>query len=101
MERIHTEFASAHAVGVLHLAGVGLARAAPVPLGLFQVRAGDDGVEPARQGPLFAAAAAFQEMQRRAFEAEEVVGEACSFAGVAVAAQRAFSELPVRHEGAR
>lgn len=38
---------------------------------VFQVRADDGGVEPARQGPLIEASAACQEMQRRTFEAEE------------------------------
>ncbi|RZU37611.1 hypothetical protein EV284_2788 [Streptomyces sp. BK022] len=62
---------TSHTMGVLHLAGVRLAWAALVPLGLLQVRVDDGGVDPARQGPLFEAAAAFQEMQRRAFDAEE------------------------------
>ncbi|MEW2400301.1 hypothetical protein [Streptomyces sp. NPDC046862] len=46
---------------VLHLAGIRLLAAAPVPLSLLQVRADDVDVEPARQSPLPETAAALQE----------------------------------------
>ncbi|KUN18031.1 hypothetical protein AQJ11_35805 [Streptomyces corchorusii] len=49
-----------HAVGGLHLAGVRLCAAAPVPLDLFQARADGVGVERARQRPLFEVAAVLQ-----------------------------------------
>ncbi|MFF4761416.1 hypothetical protein [Streptomyces sp. NPDC001292] len=79
-------------VRVLRLAGVRLPAAAPVPLGLLQMGADHVQVEPARQGPLFEAAAALQEVQRATFEPENVVRRALALAGVTAAAERPFSE---------
>ncbi|MEV5085823.1 hypothetical protein AB0K74_46435, partial [Streptomyces sp. NPDC056159] len=47
-----------------------------MPLGLLQMGADHVQVEPAREGPLFEAAAALQEVQRAALEPEEVVRRA-------------------------
>jgi hypothetical protein len=75
-----------HTVSVLQFAGVRLPAPAPVPLGLLQVRADHVQVEPARQGPLLEAAAALREVQRAAFELEEVVRRGLALAGVAATA---------------
>ncbi|MEV5011947.1 MULTISPECIES: hypothetical protein [unclassified Streptomyces] len=62
-----------------------------MPLGLLQMGADHVQVEPAREGPLFEAAAALQEVQRAALEPEEVVRRALALAGVAAAAERPYA----------
>lgn len=82
MEAVHT-------VRLLHLADVGLLAAPAVPFGPHQVLADHVPAVPGRQGPLFEAGAALQEVEGSAVAFEEVVRVARPFAGVATAAQRA------------
>ncbi|MGW2108335.1 hypothetical protein [Streptomyces sp. NPDC001948] len=78
---------------MLQLASVRLIAATPVPFGLLQVYADHTKVETTRQGPLFEAATTLQEVQRTAFELEEVVRLGLALPGVAAAAERA-SDMP-------
>jgi hypothetical protein len=55
-------------MSVLYPVDVRLSAASAMPFRLFQVRADYLQVEAARQGPLFEAAAAFQQVQHATFE---------------------------------